>query len=177
MLTGFRLATGDAVIFLQDLLSIGACLFGPLLSQLLADGIQLGAELFADRLDGHAFFYQRSPAFAVHVSGQIPHFIFHLSGDFKYRILDAWNKLPKDIQKTVLEIAAQMEDEMWNLAGDMDRKSRATLTEKGMAIKPVSKEFRTQLDAIGKQLRAEWAKKAGADAQAILKEYDRITGR
>lgn len=91
--------------------------------------------------------------------------------------LDAWNKLPKNIQTAVLEIAAQMEDEMWNLAGDMDRKSRATLTEKGMAIKPVSKEFRNQLDTIGKQLRAQWAKKAGADAQQILKEYDRITGR
>jgi TRAP-type C4-dicarboxylate transport system substrate-binding protein len=59
----------------------------------------------------------------------------------------------------------------------MDRKSRATLEEKGMAIKPVSNEFRTQLDTIGKQLRAQWAKKAGADAQQILKEYDRITGR
>ncbi len=91
--------------------------------------------------------------------------------------LDAWNKLPKNIQKTVLEIAAQMEDDMWNLAGDMDRKSRAKLVEKGMAIKPVSNEFRSQLDAIGKQLRAEWAKKAGADAQKILEEYDRITGR
>ena len=79
--------------------------------------------------------------------------------------LDAWNKLPKDIQKTVLEIAAQMEDEMWNLAGDMDRKSREELVKQGMAIKPVSNEFRAQLDAIGKQLRAEWAKKAGADAQ------------
>ena len=91
--------------------------------------------------------------------------------------LDAWNKLPKNIQETVLEIAADMEDEMWNLAGDMDRKSRATLLEKGMAIQPVSNKFRTQLDSIGKQLRAEWAKKAGADAQKILEEYDRITGR
>jgi TRAP-type C4-dicarboxylate transport system substrate-binding protein len=91
--------------------------------------------------------------------------------------LDAWNKLPKNIQNTLLEIAAKMEDEMWNLAGDMDRKSRATLFKKGMVIDPVSNEFRTQLDAIGKQLRTEWAKKAGADAQKILKEYDRITGR
>ena len=91
--------------------------------------------------------------------------------------LDAWNKLPKNIQETVLEIAADMEDEMWNLAGDMDRKSKATLLEKGMAIKPVSNQFRAQLNEIGKQLRAEWAKKAGADAQKILAEYDRITGR
>jgi hypothetical protein len=49
--------------------------------------------------------------------------------------------------------------------------------ENGMNIQPVSNEFRMQLDAIGKQLRAEWAKKAGADAQKILEEYDRITGR
>jgi TRAP-type C4-dicarboxylate transport system substrate-binding protein len=70
-----------------------------------------------------------------------------------------------------------MEDEMWNLAGDMDRKSRATLTENGMQIKPVNSEFRSQLDTIGKQLRSEWAKKAGSDAQQILEEYDRITGR
>jgi TRAP-type C4-dicarboxylate transport system substrate-binding protein len=89
----------------------------------------------------------------------------------------AWNKLDKKIQTTVLEIAAQMEDEMWNLAGDMDRKSRATLIEKGMIIDPVSQEFRNELNAIGDKLRAMWAKKAGADANAILKQYNEITGR
>ncbi len=91
--------------------------------------------------------------------------------------IDAWNKLDKKLQATVLEIAAQMEDEMWNLAGDMDRKSRATLIEKGMIIDPVSQEFRNELNAIGDKLRATWAKKAGADANAILKQYDEITGR
>ncbi|NOX32439.1 MAG: TRAP transporter substrate-binding protein [Deltaproteobacteria bacterium] len=91
--------------------------------------------------------------------------------------LDDWNKLDKKTRTTVLEIAAQMEDEMWNLAGDMDRKSRATLVKNGMVIDPVSKQFRAELNAIGKKLRAQWAKKAGADAQAILKEYYKITGR
>ena len=91
--------------------------------------------------------------------------------------LDAWNKLPADIQKIVLEIAADMEDEMWNLAGDMDRKSRATLQENGMTVSTVNKAFRSELDAVGGKLRGEWAQKAGADAQAILQEYDRITGR
>jgi len=91
--------------------------------------------------------------------------------------IDAWNKLDKKLQATVLEIAAQMEDEMWNLAGDMDRKSRATLIEKGMTIDPVTQEFRNELNAIGDKLRATWAKKAGADANAILKQYDEITGR
>ncbi len=89
----------------------------------------------------------------------------------------AWDKLDKKIQTIVLEIAAQMEDDMWNLAGDMDRKSRATLTENGMTISPVNKAFRAQLNAIGEKLRAEWAEKAGADAQGILSDYYKITGR
>jgi TRAP-type C4-dicarboxylate transport system substrate-binding protein len=91
--------------------------------------------------------------------------------------IKAWKKLPKSIQTTVLEIAADMEDEMWNLAGDMDRKSRATLKENGMTIYPVSNKFRSELDKIGIKLRDSWAKKAGKDAQKIFKEYDKITGR
>jgi len=91
--------------------------------------------------------------------------------------LDAWNKLPKSVQAKVLEIASQMEDEMWNLAGDMDRKSRATLKAHGMIINPVSAAFRSELNQVGVKLRAQWAQKAGADAQQILKEYYRIVGR
>jgi len=91
--------------------------------------------------------------------------------------IKAWNKLPKSIQGKVLEVAAEMENEMWNLAGDMDRKSRAILKENGMSIYPVNKEFRSELDKIGSKLRAIWVKKAGKDAQKILKEYDKITGR
>jgi TRAP-type C4-dicarboxylate transport system substrate-binding protein len=91
--------------------------------------------------------------------------------------LDAWNKLSDDIKKTVLDIADQMEDEMWNLAGDMDRKSRATLEENGMEVNVVNQTFRSELNEVGDQLRSEWAKKAGTDAQNILKDYYRITGR
>ncbi len=91
--------------------------------------------------------------------------------------LDAWNKLPADIREKVLEIAEDMENEMWELAGDMDRKSRAILKAHGMTVSTVSKAFRAELSAIGEKLRAEWAKKAGQDAQKILDEYYRITGR
>jgi TRAP-type C4-dicarboxylate transport system substrate-binding protein len=91
--------------------------------------------------------------------------------------LEAWNKLPKETQDKVLEIAVDMEDHMWNLAGFMDRKSRETLKENGMEITPVSNAFRKELNAIGEKLRAEWAAKAGTEAQKILDEYARITGR
>jgi len=91
--------------------------------------------------------------------------------------LDAWNRLPEKMRKIVMEIAAEMEDEMWNLASEMDRKSRATLQAEGMTITPVNSDFRAELNELGEKLRAEWAKKAGADAQKILDEYYRITGR
>ncbi len=91
--------------------------------------------------------------------------------------LDAWNKLPKNIQITVLEIAEQMEDEMWNIAVDGDRTSRATLKENGVTLTPVDKKFRSELDAIGDELRTIWLKKAGSDAQNVLNEYSKVVGR
>jgi len=91
--------------------------------------------------------------------------------------INAWNKLPAKVRETVMEIAAEMEDEMWNLAGDMDRVSREKLKKNGMAVSTVSKAFRGELNAIGENLRANWVKKAGGDAQKILNEYYKITGR
>lgn len=91
--------------------------------------------------------------------------------------LKAWNRLPKNIQETVLEVAAQMEDEMWNLAGEMDRRSIKSLKKNGMTVLEVSKSFRKELDEVGIKLRSAWAKKAGADAQDILKKYYEITLR
>jgi hypothetical protein len=46
-----------------------------------------------------------------------------------------------------------------------------------MIITPVSSKFRKELNEVGEKLRAEWAKKAGADAQRILDKYYEITGR
>jgi TRAP-type C4-dicarboxylate transport system substrate-binding protein len=91
--------------------------------------------------------------------------------------LDAWNKLPKEIRDKVQAIAREMENEMWNLAADMDAKARRTLAEHGMVVEEVSPEFRAELNKVGDQLRAEWVKKAGRDAQEILDAYYKATGR
>jgi TRAP-type C4-dicarboxylate transport system substrate-binding protein len=89
----------------------------------------------------------------------------------------AWDKLPKEIQDTVIKIAADMEDEMWNIAKESDTNSRATLKEKGINIPTVSDAFRAELDKVGDELRNDWAKKAGAGAQKVLDEYYKATGR
>jgi TRAP-type C4-dicarboxylate transport system substrate-binding protein len=91
--------------------------------------------------------------------------------------LDAWNKLPRETRDKVQAIAREMENEMWNLAADMDAKARKTLAEHGMVVEEVSPEFRAELNRVGDQLRAEWVKKAGRDAQEILDAYYKATGR
>ena len=91
--------------------------------------------------------------------------------------LAAWNKLSPSIQGQVLAVAAAMEDEMWNLAGDMDRTSLKTLQENGMQVLDVDQNFRLELDKVGVDLRAAWFKKAGADAGAVLEQYNQITNR
>ena len=85
--------------------------------------------------------------------------------------LEAWNKLSEEVQAKVLEAATEIEDDMWNLAGEMDRNSRALLIENEMTVSKVSKQFRTELNNLGTELRKEWAEKAGVDAQAILEQY------
>ncbi|MCD6292225.1 MAG: TRAP transporter substrate-binding protein [Deltaproteobacteria bacterium] len=90
--------------------------------------------------------------------------------------LDAWNKLSPQVQGQVQEVAVGMEDEMWNLAGDMDRNSVKILKEHGMQVLDVDKDFRAELDQVGADLRLAWFKKAGADAVAVLKQYNQITG-
>ncbi len=91
--------------------------------------------------------------------------------------LGAWNNLPTKIQRAVLAVAAQMEDEMWNLAGDMERTSLAKLKANGLNVLDVDPDFRSDLDEMGRKLRSAWVKKAGSEAQAIFDQYAKITGR
>ncbi len=91
--------------------------------------------------------------------------------------LDAWNRLPKTTQDTVMEVAREMENEMWELAGDMNRNSLKKLKVQGMNVLPVDKNFRVELDEIGQKLRSNWIKKAGGQAQDVIEQYNQITGR
>ena len=90
---------------------------------------------------------------------------------------EAWDKLPKDVQEKVLKVAAEMENNMWDKVAKMDVDCVATLAKNGMTVVEVNPAFRKELDAMGEKLRAKWAKKAGKDAQEILKKYREETGR
>ncbi len=91
--------------------------------------------------------------------------------------MSSWNKLSADIKAKVLEVARQMEDEMWNLAGDMDRQSLKKLKEKGMKVLDVDESFRKELDAIGYKMRQEWLKKSGSAVKGVIAQYNTLTNK
>ena len=63
---------------------------------------------------------------------------------------------------------------MWNLAGEMDQKSRVTLKEKGMTINAVTKLLEKSSMKLALNYAKSWSVKAGQDAQTILSDYNRI---
>lgn len=90
---------------------------------------------------------------------------------------DVWAKLSPKTQQAIMKVAAEMEATMWARATTADAKSRETLKAQGMTVSEISPAFRAELDALGEKLRAEWAKKAGADAQRLLQEFKKKAGR
>ena len=61
-----------------------------------------------------------------------------------------------------------MEDEMWNLAGDMDRKSRATLRENGMTVYTPTAEEIEAWKAVSQPVYDNYMEKAGALGAQIM---------
>ncbi|MCG8642126.1 MAG: TRAP transporter substrate-binding protein [Desulfobacterales bacterium] len=90
---------------------------------------------------------------------------------------DAWKRLSKSTQNAVLDIADQMENEMWNLADDMDRSSLRKLKVKGIKVLKVDRRFRVDLESIGEKMRVNWLNRAGPDARDIMSRYRVITHR
>ncbi len=89
----------------------------------------------------------------------------------------AWDKLPKDVQNTVMKLSKESEEEIWKKVVQMDQESMETLKKNGITILDVGPEFRKELDQVGSKLREEWLRKAGTDAQGVLADFYKKTGR
>ena len=83
----------------------------------------------------------------------------------------AFAKLPADQQKAVVEAAKKAEERGWKMSMKETQDKLDVLKNNGMVIVTPSAELMTGLKEIGKQMTADWAKKAGADGKAILDAY------
>lgn len=83
----------------------------------------------------------------------------------------AFQRLPENVQKAVLEAGERSEQRGWAMSREQTSKLTQTMADKGMVVGPLSDKLAAQLQAIGQTMTEEWLKKAGADGQKLLDTY------
>jgi len=84
---------------------------------------------------------------------------------------EAFAKLDAATQKAVLAAAAAAEARGAKTSEAENEGYKKTMASKGIKILQPSAKLTAEFEAIGKQMTDEWAKKAGADGEAILAGY------
>jgi len=83
----------------------------------------------------------------------------------------AFRKLDSATQKALLEAAKAAEPRGWKTSESENAGYVKTMGEHGIKIMKPSSKLSSDFAAIGHQMAGEWAKKAGAEGEAILKAY------
>lgn len=79
----------------------------------------------------------------------------------------AFQSLPEEQQKALLDAAAAAEERGWKMSEEVLETTTKTLGE-NMQVHEPSEQLQQDLQAVGKQMAAEWSEAAGEDGQKIL---------
>ena len=85
----------------------------------------------------------------------------------------AFEKLDAATQKSMVEAAARAEQRGWEASQQDNARSIKLLAEKGITVGKPSAKLAAEFAAIGKTISDEWAKRAGAEGEAILRAYSK----
>lgn len=83
----------------------------------------------------------------------------------------AFDALPADVQKGVLETAARAEDRGWKMSEELNEGYKKTLASKGISVLPATDAMKAEVKKIGETMAVEWAKRAGADGEKLLADF------
>lgn len=83
----------------------------------------------------------------------------------------AFQRLPENVQKAVMEAGARAEERGWAVSREQTSKLTQTMADKGMVVGQLSDKLSGEMHAIGETMTEEWLKKAGADGQKLLDAY------
>ncbi|MAS12483.1 MAG: C4-dicarboxylate ABC transporter substrate-binding protein [Nitratireductor sp.] len=83
----------------------------------------------------------------------------------------AFDALPEDQQAAVLEAAATAETRGWEASVKETMEKTQVLKDNGITVTAPSAELKEGLAAIGAEMSAEWAEKAGDEGKAVLDAY------
>ena len=85
----------------------------------------------------------------------------------------AFDALPEDVRKGVLEAAARAEDRGWKMSEELNAGHKKTLAEKGIKVMPATPAMKEEIKEIGATMAAEWAAKAGPDGAKLIADFAR----
>lgn len=83
----------------------------------------------------------------------------------------AFDALPDDVKKGVLEAAARAEDRGWKKSESLNDGYKKTLADKGIKVLPATDKMKEELKTIGATMAKEWAAKAGPDGEKLLADF------
>lgn len=83
----------------------------------------------------------------------------------------AFDKLDAATQKSILDAAARAEQRGWAMSEQDNTQAMKTVAEKGIKVSRPGPKLAEEFASAGRTIAAEWAKKAGADGEAILNAY------
>lgn len=83
----------------------------------------------------------------------------------------AFDALPADVQKAVREAGVAAMNRGWAKSAELNEGYKKVMAEKGMKVLPPSAQMVADVTRIGETMAAEWAKRAGADGEAVLSAY------
>ena len=83
----------------------------------------------------------------------------------------AYQRLSDAEKAAITKAAADAEKRGWQMCKDNDEAGKKTLTQNGMQVVPPGKDLVDGFVKIGQTMQAEWAKKAGAEGEAVLTSY------
>lgn len=83
----------------------------------------------------------------------------------------ALEALSPEVQKAVMEAAAEAETRGWKMSEEDHVAMRAVLEENKITVSKGSDELNASLKEIGAQMASEWTEEAGAEGEAILESF------
>lgn len=83
----------------------------------------------------------------------------------------AFDALPEDVRKGLLEASARAEDRGWKMSEDLNAGYKKTLAEKGIKVLPATDAMKAEIKAIGETMAREWAEKAGPDGAKLIADF------
>jgi len=91
--------------------------------------------------------------------------------------LDEFNAMDAGTQETLLSVAQELEDDLWEQIAEIDQRNKQITVDNGIEVVDPPQEFFDDIAEVTSDIREEWLADAPAPAQEIVEEFNAAVGR